>query len=111
MFADRWRSSVGIVLLRTKGHGEFHNVSVVGTVSISSSYLTDKEVCYYLLVTANVVPNSPILVTLMMEAISSSETSVLIRIVRLLQKQAFLIVTAVKTSNVTIITLLKFHIS
>jgi hypothetical protein len=30
-----------------------------------------------LLVSANVVPSSPILVTLMMEAISSSETSVL----------------------------------
>jgi hypothetical protein len=32
-----------------------------------------------LLVTANVVPSSPILVTLMMEALSSSETSVLTR--------------------------------
>jgi hypothetical protein len=32
-----------------------------------------------LLVTANVVPSSPILVTLMMEAIRSSETSVLTR--------------------------------
>jgi hypothetical protein len=32
-----------------------------------------------LLVTANVVPSSPILLTLMMEAIRSSETSVLIR--------------------------------
>jgi hypothetical protein len=32
-----------------------------------------------LLVTANVVPSAPILVTLMMEAIRSSETSVLIR--------------------------------
>jgi hypothetical protein len=32
-----------------------------------------------LLVTANVVPSSPILVTLMMEAIRSSETSFLIK--------------------------------
>jgi hypothetical protein len=32
-----------------------------------------------LLVTANVVPSSPIIVTLMMEALSSSETSVLTR--------------------------------
>jgi hypothetical protein len=32
-----------------------------------------------LLVTANVIPTSPILVTLMMEAIHSAETSVLIR--------------------------------
>jgi hypothetical protein len=32
-----------------------------------------------LLITANVVPSSPILVTLMKEALSSSETSVLTR--------------------------------
>jgi hypothetical protein len=36
-----------------------------------------------LLVTANVVPSSPILVTLMMEALGSSETSVLTRTTRL----------------------------
>jgi hypothetical protein len=55
-----------------------------------------------LLVMANVVASSPILVTLMKEAISSSET-------RLLQephgvtsqKTPFFIVTAVKTSNLT----------
>jgi hypothetical protein len=35
-----------------------------------------------LLVTASVVPSSPILVTLMMEALSSSETSVLTRATR-----------------------------
>jgi hypothetical protein len=35
-----------------------------------------------LLITANVVPSSPILVTLMMEALSSSETSVLTRATR-----------------------------
>jgi hypothetical protein len=35
-----------------------------------------------LLVTANVVPSSPILITLMKEALSSSETSVLIRAAR-----------------------------
>jgi hypothetical protein len=35
-----------------------------------------------MLVAANVVPNSPILVTLMMEALSSSETSVLTRATR-----------------------------
>jgi hypothetical protein len=35
-----------------------------------------------LLVTANVVPSSPILVTLMMEALRSSETSVLTRAIR-----------------------------
>jgi hypothetical protein len=35
-----------------------------------------------LLVTANVIPSSPILVTLMMEALFSSETSVLSRAAR-----------------------------
>jgi hypothetical protein len=35
-----------------------------------------------LLVTASVVPSSPILVTLMKEALSSSETSVLTRVIR-----------------------------
>jgi hypothetical protein len=35
-----------------------------------------------LLFTANVVPSSPILVTLMMEALCSSETSVLTRAIR-----------------------------
>jgi hypothetical protein len=35
-----------------------------------------------LLVTANVVPSSPILVAMMMEAVSSSETSVLTRATR-----------------------------
>jgi hypothetical protein len=35
-----------------------------------------------LLVTASIVPSSPILVTLMKEALSSSETSVLIRTTR-----------------------------
>jgi hypothetical protein len=36
----------------------------------------------WLLVTASVVPNSPILVTLMKEALSSSETSVLKKVAR-----------------------------
>jgi hypothetical protein len=40
-----------------------------------------RSVCR-LLVTANVVPSSPILVTLMMEALLSSQTSVLIRATR-----------------------------
>jgi hypothetical protein len=45
--------------------------------------------------TSNVVPSSPILVALMMEALSSSETSVTS------QKAVFFIVTAVNTSNLT----------
>jgi hypothetical protein len=59
------------------------------------SYITDQCFPFHilllrnvirLLVTANVVPSSPILVTLVMEAISSSEMSVLTRA----QKMAFL---------------------
>jgi hypothetical protein len=54
-----------------------------------------------LLVTAN-VSSSPILVTLMKEALSSSETSVLIKATRRnTQKTPFYIVTAVKTSDFT----------
>jgi hypothetical protein len=52
-----------------------------------------------LLVTANVVPSSQIFVTLLMEALSTSETSVFTRAT--FQKTAFFIVTAVKTSNLT----------
>jgi hypothetical protein len=55
-----------------------------------------------LLVTAN-VPSSLILVTLMMEALSSSETSVLQEPHGVTsQKTPFFIVTAVKTSNLTL---------
>jgi hypothetical protein len=42
--------------------------------------LTRKNVFLRLLVTASAVPSSPILVTLIMEALSSSETSVLTRL-------------------------------
>jgi hypothetical protein len=53
-----------------------------------------------LLVTASVVPSSPIIVTLVKEALSSSETSILTRAIqRNIQKTPFFIVTAVKTSN------------
>jgi hypothetical protein len=49
--------------------------------SILTSFLTLYFFCsmHQLLVTANIVPSSPNLVTLMMEALSSSETSVLTR--------------------------------
>jgi hypothetical protein len=55
-----------------------------------------------LLVTANVVPSSPILVTLMMEAIRSSETRFLQEPHGVTsQKTAFFIVTVVNSSNLT----------
>jgi hypothetical protein len=54
---------------------------------------------FRVLVTVNVVPSSPILVTFMLETTRSSETTILVRTTS--QKTTFLIVTAVKTSNLT----------
>jgi hypothetical protein len=52
-----------------------------------------------LLITVNFVPSSPFLVTLMMDKIRSSETSILTTATS--QKTAFFIVTVVETSNLT----------
>jgi hypothetical protein len=49
----------------------------------------------------NVVPSSPILVTLMIEALCSSETSDLTATRRDIPETTFFTVTAVKTSNLT----------
>jgi hypothetical protein len=46
------------------------------------SYYEDKDVGVWMLFAASVVPSSPILVTLMKEALCSSETSVLTRATR-----------------------------
>jgi hypothetical protein len=55
-----------------------------------------------LLLVANVVPSSPILVTLMVEALGSSETSILTKPHGVTsQKTTLFIVTAVKTSDLT----------
>jgi hypothetical protein len=59
----------------------------LGTLALTSSRRTLRRYTILrsvrqLLVTANVVPSSPILVTLMKEALSSSETSVLTRATR-----------------------------
>jgi hypothetical protein len=52
------------------------------TLDVSSNRHTLRRNTKWLLVTASVVPSSPILVTLTKEALSSSETSVLIRATR-----------------------------
>jgi hypothetical protein len=51
-------------------------------MEFSFSHLVFLRSVRWLLVTASIVPSSPILVTLMMEAIPSSETSVLTRATR-----------------------------
>jgi hypothetical protein len=56
-------------------------IGELGTLSVTSNRRTLRSV-RRLLVTASVVPSSPILVTLMKEAPSSSETSVLTRATR-----------------------------
>jgi hypothetical protein len=62
-------------IIRVTTIGELGTVLAV----TSTSHVVFLRSVFRLLVTANVVPSSPILVTLMMEALRSSETSVLTR--------------------------------
>jgi hypothetical protein len=97
-----------VVLVRTDVSEE-HSASIIrltrigelGTLAVTSKdFAFLRSVCR-LLVTAE-VSSSPILVTLMMEALSSSETSVITEPYGVtFQKTAFFLVTAVKTSNLT----------
>jgi hypothetical protein len=74
-----------VALVRTDVSEE-SNVSIIrvtrigelGTLAVTNNCSTLRR----LLVTANFVPSSPILVTLMMQALRSSETSVLTRATR-----------------------------
>jgi hypothetical protein len=54
-------------------------VTRIGEVGSTLAVTNNRRTLHRLLVTANVIPSVPILVTLMMEALSSSETSVLTR--------------------------------
>jgi hypothetical protein len=65
-------------------------------LSAAAAHLAFLRSVRRLLVKSNVILSSPILVTLMMEALSFSETSVLTRATRLTSQM-----TAVKTSNLT----------
>jgi hypothetical protein len=75
-------------------------IGELGTLAVTSIVFLRRV--RRLLVTANAVSSSPTLVTLMMDALSSYETSVLTRDTGITsQKTAFFIATAVKTSNLT----------
>jgi hypothetical protein len=63
-------------------HQAFHIPHFVDNQLRDGSYVFSIRYVRRLLVTASVVPSSPILVILMMEALSSSETSVLTRATR-----------------------------
>jgi hypothetical protein len=58
---------------------EERSASIIRETRIGTSYIVFLRSMRRMLVTANVVPSSPILVTLMMEALRSSETSILTR--------------------------------
>jgi hypothetical protein len=73
-----------VVLVRTDVSEDLSasiRVTVIGELGTTLAVTSIRRMLLRLLVTAN-VPRSPILVTLMMEALSSSETSVLTRATR-----------------------------
>jgi hypothetical protein len=78
-----------VALVRTDVSEEFGasfvrvtTIGELGTLAVTSNRRTHLRSVRRLLITANVVPSSPILVTLMKGALSSSETSVLTRATR-----------------------------
>jgi hypothetical protein len=76
----------------------------VTIVELGTTLAVNSKPCsvHRFLVTATVLPSSPILVTLMKEALSSSESRFLQESLGVTsQKTPFFIVTAVKTSNLT----------
>jgi hypothetical protein len=75
-----------VALVRTDVSEElsasFIRVARIGKLGTTLAAASNRRSVRRLLVTANVVPSSPILVTLMKDALSSSETAVLTRITR-----------------------------
>jgi hypothetical protein len=75
-----------VALVRTDVSEElnasFIRVTRIGELRTTLAVTRFLRIVRRLLVTASVVPTSPILVTLMKEALSSSETSVLTRAIR-----------------------------
>jgi hypothetical protein len=90
-----------VALVRTDVSKEL-NASFIKVTRIGELGTTLARSVHRLLVTASVVPSSLILVTMMKEALSSSETRLLQEPRGITsQKTPFFIVTAVKTSNFT----------
>jgi hypothetical protein len=81
----------------------FISVTGIGELGTILAVTSNRRTLRGLLVTASVVPSSPILVTLMKDALISSETLALTRATRrnVPEDYTFFIVTAVKTSNLT----------
>jgi hypothetical protein len=77
-----WR----VALVRTDVSGElivsFIRVTRIGALGTRPAVTSNRRTLCHLLVTAGVFPSSPILVTLMKEALLSSEKSVLTRATR-----------------------------
>jgi hypothetical protein len=89
-----------VALVRTDVSKEPTASIIRVTISEIGTMLAVTSSVRRMLVTAN-VSSSPILITLMREALCSSETSVITRATLTSQETAFFIVTAVKTSNLT----------
>jgi hypothetical protein len=77
---------LGLALVRTDVSEErrtyFIRVTEIGELGATLAVTSNRRTLSRLLVTASVAPSSPILVTLMKEALRSSETSVLKRATR-----------------------------
>jgi hypothetical protein len=75
-----------VALVRTDVPGEhcasFIRVTGISELGTTQAVTSNRGTLHRLLVTASVVPSSPIVVTLMKEALSSPETSVLTRTTR-----------------------------
>jgi hypothetical protein len=87
-YVQEWRMASSVMLRRVAlvrtDVSEELSASIIRLTIIGElgTTLAVTSIVRRLIVTANVVPSSPILVTLMMEALSSSETSVLTRATR-----------------------------